>query len=483
MSDQAFATEIKKRLDQGMSMKDEEKLYRKNGILYPKIVSPPENLDALKDMEAREDDVMLVAYPKCGSNWMVGVLRKIMEPCGHTLPQGPPLIEFHSPEKQKVVAQMPPRRLLATHLHPKDIPVSFIKTKMLVLFRNPKDTLVSYYHFMNNNPVMPSAESWDKFFSDFMSGDVPWGSYFDHALSWDKRMDDPNVLVITYEELKENLLEGIKKVIDFFNFTLTDEQIKLIAEGSTFSAMLASSKATHGNFRNIVFRKGEIGDWRNHFSEAQSKQMDEEFQKKLAGTKLGAKLKYEQYSMKIAKGSVSTSHFFFMVLCSVLCCRKLSALPAINTYSAIRSGSLGSDADGMWQSDPSQDLEVYKLLPPRHADGLLTSGYSKLLGQLSAKEYLESLLAKRWHDGVIRSDELSADDLRMKRHSDAVFTDNYSRFRKQMAAKKYLNSVLAGKRSPEDALTLSNQSKSTDSSLPPSYEDEFDQLFQQFPLV
>lgn len=49
-------------------------------------------------------------------------------------------------------------------------------------------------------------------------------------------------------------------------------------------------------------------------------------------------------------------------------------------------------------------------------------------------------------DGFIRSDELDADDLRMKRHSDAVFTDNYSRYRKQMAAKKYLNSVLAGKR-------------------------------------
>lgn len=53
---------------------------------------------------------------------------------------------------------------------------------------------------------------------------------------------------------------------------------------------------------------------------------------------------------------------------------------------------------------------------------------------------------KRGHDGFICSDELSADDLRMKRHSDAVFTDNYSRYRKQMAAKKYLNSVLAGKR-------------------------------------
>lgn len=40
-------------------------------------------------------------------------------------------------------------------------------------------------------------------------------------------------------------------------------------------------------------------------------------------------------------------------------------------------------------------LSFHPSRPPRHADGLFTSGYSKLLGQLSAKEYLESLLAKR----------------------------------------------------------------------------------------
>lgn len=42
---------------------------------------------------------------------------------------------------------------------------------MLVVFRNPKDTLVSFYHFCNNNPVLPRAESWDSFYSDFMKGD------------------------------------------------------------------------------------------------------------------------------------------------------------------------------------------------------------------------------------------------------------------------------------------------------------------------
>ena len=32
---------------------------------------------------------------------------------------------------------------------------------------------------------------------------VPWGSYFDHALAWEKKMDDPNVMIVTYEELKQ----------------------------------------------------------------------------------------------------------------------------------------------------------------------------------------------------------------------------------------------------------------------------------------
>ncbi len=35
------------------------------------------------------------------------------------------------------------------------------------------------------------------------SSSVAWGSYFDHALAWEKRLDDPNVMIVTYEELKQ----------------------------------------------------------------------------------------------------------------------------------------------------------------------------------------------------------------------------------------------------------------------------------------
>ncbi|KAM4603916.1 uncharacterized protein ACJ7VT_018564 [Polymixia lowei] len=112
----------------------------------------------------------------------------------------------------------------------------------------------------------------------------------------------------------------------------------------------------------------------------------------------------------------------------------------------VRSQTLDTNDGRDWNQSPAvQDMEGLKLVydltrPTRHADGLFTSGYSKLLGQLSAKDYLDSLIAKRVNG------DLMEDQLPVKRHSDAVFTDNYSRYRNQMAVKKYLNSVLAGKR-------------------------------------
>lgn len=57
---------MQSRIHLAQNMKEEEKQYRYNGVLYPTIMCPEENLKALDQIRAREDDVMLVAYPKCG---------------------------------------------------------------------------------------------------------------------------------------------------------------------------------------------------------------------------------------------------------------------------------------------------------------------------------------------------------------------------------------------------------------------------------
>ncbi|XP_056679749.1 pituitary adenylate cyclase-activating polypeptide isoform X6 [Monodelphis domestica] len=89
--------------------------------------------------------------------------------------------------------------------------------------------------------------------------------------------------------------------------------------------------------------------------------------------------------------------------------------------------------------------DVYTLYYPseeRQTDEILNKAYRKVLGQLSARKYLHSLMTKRTGGGSGVEDD---SEPLSKRHSDGIFTDSYSRYRKQMAVKKYLAAVL-GKR-------------------------------------
>ncbi|XP_012603608.2 VIP peptides [Microcebus murinus] len=146
-----------------------------------------------------------------------------------------------------------------------------------------------------------------------------------------------------------------------------------------------------------------------------------------------------------------------LTLFSVLFSQTL-AWPLFGAPSALRLGdrmpfegadepdqdSLKADTDILQNALAENDTPYYDVSRyARHADGVFTSDFSRLLGQLSAKKYLESLIGKRVSSGI------SEDPAPIKRHSDAVFTDNYTRLRKQMAVKKYLNSILNGKRSSE----------------------------------
>ncbi|MBN3324053.1 ST6B1 Sulfotransferase, partial [Atractosteus spatula] len=291
-----FQTELTKRMEAAKHMKEEDKLYRYNGLLYPTIMCSPENLKALETFEAREDDVMLAAYPKCGFNWMIRVLHKIVaaatgrtdeNPNDH--PKFPPMLEFLDPAKQKTLAVAPSPRVVGTHMPPQNFPKSFFEKKTKVELNS-----TCHMTLPVNEQIQFSIVT-ERCVTICLCLQFPWGSYFDHALAWEEHMDNPNVMVVTYEYLKENLSEAVQQIASFFNCSLSEEQIQTITQESTFKAMRENSKNSHGPMNNVFFRKGEVGDWKNHFSEAQSQEMDAKFEQFLAGTKLGAQLQYDVY--------------------------------------------------------------------------------------------------------------------------------------------------------------------------------------------
>ena len=51
---------------------------------------------------------------------------------------------------------------------------------MVYVYRNPKDALVSYFHFYNTRSFAPKVPKFEDFFQIFKDDKLPFGNYFDH---------------------------------------------------------------------------------------------------------------------------------------------------------------------------------------------------------------------------------------------------------------------------------------------------------------
>ncbi|XP_062429648.1 sulfotransferase 6B1-like [Rhea pennata] len=302
-----FVDLIDKAIVAANTMDREELLFSYKGILYPTTICSPEVFRAMESFEARTDDVILAGYPKSGTNWVGQILTDLVtisekknqdeENSVNEEELEFPYLEIGDVEKYERMNKLTSRRVILTHLLPDNLPRSVFKNKakILLLIRNPKDVATSFYHFSNGLSSIPSYETWNDFITDFMIGRMPWGSYFDFVSEWNKHVDDENIMPITYEELKENQVLGVKNIAAFFGISLTEEELQSVTERSSFQSMKENSLKTHGALGSILFRKGGVSDWKSLFNEDQNQEMDKAFEEHIAGTKLGAKLKYEVY--------------------------------------------------------------------------------------------------------------------------------------------------------------------------------------------
>ena len=105
-------------------------------------------------------------------------------------------------------------------------------------------------------------------------------------------MSDPNVLFMTFEQMKSDIASTVHKVACF----LGTEYAEKMNDASIFENILRhcdikSMKKDQQRWckksrpESMPFiRKGEIGDWKNHLSEEQSNQLDEKFKQRTRGS-------------------------------------------------------------------------------------------------------------------------------------------------------------------------------------------------------
>uniref|UniRef100_H2YWZ1 Sulfotransferase n=1 Tax=Ciona savignyi TaxID=51511 RepID=H2YWZ1_CIOSA len=253
----------------------------------------------------RKDDILVASFMKTGTTWMRRILSILLykdEPnllglC-KTLTMPHIYLETGSDWKfANLIDKLPlPRRILGTHLPAELVNLGNLKrvgTKVIYMIRNPKDQAVSLFHFVQNIPVSNSAfadmypHEWNKFLRSYMTGEQYLGMkpgewYPDHILSWYKYRNNENVMFVYYEDLIKNFKPTIKRVADFVNVKLSDEDIEQIETATSFNEMKSDAQSAEKLIK--MYRKGGIGDWKNHFTVSQSEQMDLQISNKFAET-------------------------------------------------------------------------------------------------------------------------------------------------------------------------------------------------------
>ena len=193
------------------------------------------------------------------------------------------------------------KRIISTHLMPeffKNIREQNNVPRVIVVMRNPKDTLVSYYHFYRANAALGNfSGSFQNFFKIFEAKKLNHGDFFDHTIAWCTHPLKGEFLYLTYEDMKENPEYEIDRICKFLGKTLSKDQIDRIIKYSSFDQMKKNPMAQLSDNKSIdasispYVRKGKVGDWKSLMKVAESEKIDRLCREKLQA--IGIDYKYE----------------------------------------------------------------------------------------------------------------------------------------------------------------------------------------------
>ena len=129
------------------------------------------------------------------------------------------------------------------------------KPKVIMISRDPRDVLVSYYfHIKNSNGMSVSLPLFYYVFGRFKLCEIAR-----YNQRW-KMFTGSDVLWLDYESMITSFNSQLKIIAEYLGVELTEKKKKEIIQETSLEELKRRSKNPD------FYRKGEVGDWANHIS-------------------------------------------------------------------------------------------------------------------------------------------------------------------------------------------------------------------------
>lgn len=242
-----------------------------------------------RQFKPKMGDIVISPYGKCGTTWlqqMAHTLRTRGDMVFDDISRVCPWIEMaHDLALDLSLQQKASPRIFKSHRDYEGVPKG---CRYIVSFRDPKDALVSMYRFMEGWFFEPGSIS----ITEFAEGDYLRSEgldYWTHFSSWWRQRENSNVLLLTYEGMRNNLDNAIRRVANFMDIELDGQLLDITRKHTSFDFMLAhcdrfDDKLMREHAEKVAdippgsdsakVRKGEVGAYRYELTPRLSEALD-----------------------------------------------------------------------------------------------------------------------------------------------------------------------------------------------------------------
>ncbi len=214
------------------------------------------------------DDTFLVSYPKSGNTWVRFLLANLLNPNESVgFANINRLLPAPGVSSKRFLKSLPRPRILKSH-EPFDVRFR----KVIYLVRDPRDVVVSEYHFNLKKRYIRPEVSLEEFGSRFIAGETSsYGSWWEHAASWiAARNGSRAFLLVRYEDLIADSIQKTAEIARFIGIPADAERLRLVVERSSADRMRKLEKqqadqwtGTQNTLKEIPFvRAAKAGGWK-----------------------------------------------------------------------------------------------------------------------------------------------------------------------------------------------------------------------------